>query len=95
MYVQGCNFFRTRLRCSVQFQPLLCCVSRCVGRRFAIEEAVLTLTRFFQKFTVRLDKKRHPPGSPIWALTGITFQPAGGIWLQLTPRDAAVSLPEE
>lgn len=84
-------------RGSLRESPPSCHLCRCIGKRFAIEEAVFTLVRFFQAYTIALDKQKHPPDSTLWARTGITFQPAGGIYVKLTPRDAgtAARRPEE
>ena len=53
------------------------------------------LARFFRKFTVTPDLRHHPPGSKLYARTGITLVPEGGVWVKLHPREAAAKRPEE
>lgn len=71
------------------------CVCRCIGRKFALQQAVLLLTMLFQRYTVTVDEAHHPPGKVMRQRTGITFQPdIGGLWVKLHPR-SDVSRSEE
>eukprot|EP00891_Asterochloris_glomerata_P000137 jgi/Astpho2/137/Aster-04602 len=60
---------------------------KCIGYRFAVQEAILTLVRLHQTFTFQLDTSKHPPGSSLEYVTGITLMPKDGIWLQPMKRD--------
>ena len=64
---------------------LLC--NCCAFCRFAIQEAILTLVRLHQTFTFQLDTSKHPPGSSLEYVSGITLMPKDGIWLQPMKRD--------
>ena len=73
------------------FAPRPVCCSTCstivAFCRFAIQEAVLTLVRLHQTFTFQLDTSKHPPGSSLEYVSGITLMPKDGIWLQPMKRD--------
>ena len=58
--------------------------SRCIGSKFAVEEAVLALAEMHRCFTYTLDIHHHP-SEMLEKKDGITLQPKG-LWLHLTPR---------
>ena len=64
---------------------------KCIGWRFAMEEALLTLVMLHQKFYFTLDAAHHPPGSQLQYLSAITLMPRGGIWLQAHARGSPTS----
>lgn len=57
---------------------------RCIGSKFAVEEAVLALLEMHRRFTYILDHHHHPT-IMLEKKDGITLQPKG-LWLHLTPR---------
>ena len=64
---------------------------KCIGWRFAMEEALLTLVMLHQKFYFTLDAAHHPPGSQLQYLSAITLMPRGGIWLKAHARGSPTS----
>ncbi len=59
---------------------------KCVGYRFALEEAVITLAQLYRRFTFRLDSEKHPEGKPLELSHGITLNVKGGCWVTPLPR---------
>jgi cytochrome P450 len=57
---------------------------KCIGYRFAQEEALLSLVLFFQRFEVRLDKEHHK--GELTLQNAITLTPKGGIWVKIYKR---------
>ena len=65
---------------------------KCIGYKFALEEAVIALAQLHRGFTFALDPHRHPAGAPALELsTGITLSVKGGLWVRLVPRSQATS----
>ncbi len=56
---------------------------KCIGYKFALEEAA----QLHRRFTFRLDPARHPGGADALELsTGITLSVKGGLWVVPVPR---------
>ena len=56
---------------------------KCIGYKFALEEAVIALARLHRSFTFVLDPERHPEGPHALELsTGITLSVKGGLWVR-------------
>lgn len=60
---------------------------KCIGYKFALEEAVITLAQLHRHFTFQLDDSKHPGGAQSLELaTGITLSVKGGLWVRPVPR---------
>lgn len=60
---------------------------RCIGWRFALEEAVICLAQLYRRFTFALDADKHPEGEPLEILsTAATIAVKGGCWVVPKPR---------
>eukprot|EP00850_Spirogloea_muscicola_P005820 SM000027S09601 [mRNA] locus=s27:235603:239159:- [translate_table: standard] len=60
----------------------------CIGYKFAMEEARLTLIRLYQRFTFRLvpDAPGQEDGKPLATEAGIVLKPKHGVFVTLVPR---------
>lgn len=54
---------------------------KCIGYKFALEEAVIALVQLFRTLTFKLDPKRHPVPGQLELQSGITLAPKGGVWV--------------
>lgn len=60
---------------------------KCVGYKFALEEAVITLAQLYRRFTFELDPEKHPDTSaPLQLHSGITLTMKNGVWVRPLPR---------
>lgn len=60
---------------------------KCIGWRFALEEAVIALAQLYRLVTFRLDPEKHPEGQPLdVASGGATISVRGGAWALPLPR---------
>lgn len=60
---------------------------RCIGWRFALEEAVIGLAQLYRRFTFKLDPAKHPVGQPLEIVSrSATISVKGGCWVVLRPR---------
>lgn len=57
---------------------------KCIGYRFAQEEAVIALVKFFQRYEVRLDGEHHQ--GELVLQNAITLTPKNGIWVKVYHR---------
>lgn len=60
---------------------------KCIGYRFAMEEAVFALARLFQRYTFSLSAEHHK--NPVITRANITLPPRDGIWVKVHPRTTA------
>lgn len=65
--------------------PFGCGSHKCVGYKFAEEEAIFALVKFMQRFEIRLDPEHHK--GDLHLLNAITLVPKGGIWLKVHRRE--------
>lgn len=60
---------------------------KCIGYKFALEEAVITLVSLCRNFTFSLDSERHPDGVKGLTLSSaVTLSVKGGLWVHVLPR---------
>ena len=59
----------------------------CIGHRFALQEARLTLAALYRRFTFELE----PGQVPLRVKTGITMSPEGGVRARVVPRALAAA----
>jgi cytochrome P450 family 4 len=57
---------------------------KCIGYRFAQEEAVITLVKFLQRYEVRLDPEHH--SGELVLISSITMTPRDDIWVKVYRR---------
>lgn len=60
---------------------------KCIGYKFAMEEAIITLASLSHKVNFSLDTERHPGGVKDLPLSsGATLSVKGGLWVHVSPR---------
>jgi cytochrome P450 len=60
---------------------------RCIGWRFALEEAVICLVQLYRRARFQLDPRKHPAGWPLEvSSSGATISVKGGAWVVPLPR---------
>ena len=59
----------------------------CIGHKFAMEEAQLTLISLYRNFRFALDDtKMTPLGKELEIAAGVVLKPKHGIWVKVEPR---------
>lgn len=79
------DYEKYRPRHPYSFIPFGAGAHKCIGYKFALQEALLCIISMLKDYQFEIDTKKHSGELVLWS--SLTLVPSEGIWLRVKPRD--------